>query len=209
MAVVRQQRLRPLAQWCAEGLFVFCGRLFEAFSGALQGAAGSCWARVCQSVRCLRGARTLHIEDTYVSRRGRTRASSCSTRRRRSRRSASARACCAPCAAARSSSPASRRRCGAGMTCSPERKEIKTGLPHACNFTRAAAIFRSHFFSKKLLKISMEGRIFSFHSQYSFIESEPKGGRGREGFVWSVGRAGGSRFLFARNGAMSSRDSRR
>lgn len=42
MAVVRQQRLRPLAQWCAEGLFVFCGRLFEAFSGALQGAAGSC-----------------------------------------------------------------------------------------------------------------------------------------------------------------------
>lgn len=40
------------------------------------------------------GARTLHIEDTYVSRRGRTRASSCSTRRCRSRRSASARACC-------------------------------------------------------------------------------------------------------------------
>lgn len=70
MAVVRQQRLRPLAQWCAEGLFVFCGRLFEAFSGALQGAAGSCRVRVCQSVRCLRGARTLHIEDTYVSRRG-------------------------------------------------------------------------------------------------------------------------------------------
>ena len=32
MAVVRQQRLRPLAQWCAEGLFVFCGRLF-----------GRCW----------------------------------------------------------------------------------------------------------------------------------------------------------------------
>ncbi|MCI6170873.1 MAG: hypothetical protein MR665_01435 [Selenomonas bovis] len=68
--------------------------MFEAFSGALQGAAGSCRARVCQSVRCLRGARTLHIEDTYVSRRGRTRASSCSTRRCRSRRSASARACC-------------------------------------------------------------------------------------------------------------------
>lgn len=42
MAALGGVRWRPLAQWCAEGLFVFCGRLFEAFSGALQGAAGSC-----------------------------------------------------------------------------------------------------------------------------------------------------------------------
>lgn len=169
MAVVRQQRLRPLAQWCAEGLFVFCGRLFEAFSGALQGAAGSCRVRVCQSVRCLRGARTLHIEDTYVSRRGRTRASSCSTRRRRSRRSASARACCAPCAAARSSSPASRRRRGASTTCSPEQEGIKRGcrtrVIHVCSSLSFTAISFRKFAAKSEKKAGFSRFIANIHSK--------------------------------------------
>ena len=74
------------------------------------------------------GARTMHIEDTYVSRPGKTRASSSSTRRCPLRPSASARASCAPCAAVRSSSPASRRRRGASTTCSPEQEGIKEAL---------------------------------------------------------------------------------